>query len=545
MIVEHKDTQFRIVGQGISTDWWEDTPSNRKAMVVFLRKLKDESGKPLFTHQEVASVLGSPNRQASDEHIQAFRDSGGDLGRYLSRKRKVDAQVVGAVEEVLGEDVWVSLSELAAGVNGRLGRGDLTVGNIASALDQVSGRVVRRLYQKLVARGGGHYEESYVLDRLFGMVLEGSDGASQVGSWEAGVVESLAQGTEALGERGLDQMGEVSDGGRKAQEALLETQEEITLEGLGKVWDRRLGWKVWSLLLYRHGLSLSVIGGWLRVDKSTVCRWLSEVACFGWDWLWCLQVAFSGQVSVDEKWIKIGGVWWYLFAAVDCVSGYPLHVALYPSNSGVYCKLFLLELKRLGYVPKVIITDGWDGYIKAIEAVFPQAQHLLCRFHVLKAFYRRLRQAGVWDEKVWPLARKVFQSSDKRTVMRRVARLGLLLEGVGAGEVLARFLSKLPRVLPAVGSTWRPSTANGVERFFGALDRFYRIKGPFGDVQSAHKHVGLFMLCYVLEMGAQGQACPLEKAGVDVGKLPLYHLLNRPHVGVLHQRMAPVYRQAA
>jgi transposase-like protein len=512
---------------------------------VFLRSLGDEEGKPLFTHQEVAWVLGSSNRQASDEHMQQFRDSGGDLLRYLRRKRKVDGQVVAAVEEALGEDVWVSLSELAVRVNGRLGRVDLTVGNIATALDQVSGRVVWRLYQKVLERGGGHYRESYVLERLFGMVLADRDGASQVGCWEEGVVASLAQGTEALGERELDELAEVGDGGRKAQEVLLEAQEEITPEGLREVWSSRLGWMLWSLLLYRHGISLSVIGGWLGVDKSTVCRWLSEVARFGWDWLVCLQVAFSGQVSVDEKWIKIGGVWWYLFAAVDCVSGYPLHIALYPSNSGVYCKLFLLELKRLGYIPKVIITDGWEGYVQAIRDVFPHAEHLLCRFHVLKALYRRLRQAGVWDSKVWKLARKLFQTSDKRTVHRRVARLGLLLEGLGAGEVWVRFLSKLPKVLPAVGSTWRPSTANGVERFFGALDRFYRIKGPFGDVASAKKHIRLFMLCYVLEMGAQGQACPLENAGVDVGQLPLYHLFNRPKVRMLHQRMAPAYSQAA
>jgi transposase-like protein len=545
MIVERKDTQFRIVGQGISSGWWEDTPSNRKAMVVFLRTLRDDQGKALFTHQEVASVLGSSNRQASDEHMQQFRDSGGDLLRYLRRKRKVDGPVVEAVEEVLGEDVWVSLEELAVRVNGRLGREDLTVGNMESALDQLSGRVVRRLYQKVVERGAGHYRESYVVGRLFGMVLEGDGGGVQVGSWEEGVVASLVEGTAALGEQGLEGMEEVSDGGRKAQEALLEAQEEITSEGLGEVWSSRLGWMLWSLLLYRHGISLSVIGGWLGVDKSTVCRWLSEVARVGWDWLVCLRVGFSGQVSVDEKWIKIGGVCWYVFAAVDCVSGYPLHVALYPSNSGWYCKLFLLELKRVGYIPKVIITDGWDGYVQAIRDVFPHAEHLLCRFHVLRALYRRLRQVGVWDEQLWSGVRKVFQTSDKRTVHRRVERLGLLLEGVGAGEVWVRFLSKLPKVLPAVGSTWRPSTANGVERFFGALDRLYRIKGPFGDVDSARKHIGLFMLCYVFEMGAQGQACPLEQAGVDVGQLPLYHLLNRPHVRMLHQRMAPVYSQAA
>jgi len=49
-------------------------------------------------------------------------------------------------------------------------------------------------------------------------------------------------------------------------------------------------------------------------------------------------------------------VWWYLFVAVDHVSGLPLHVALLPSNATPSCALFLLQLKALGYRPKVIIT---------------------------------------------------------------------------------------------------------------------------------------------------------------------------------------------
>jgi len=52
MPVARKGTQFRGVTQGFSTAWWEDTPSNRKGMVV-VRSLEDEWSKPLFTYEEL------------------------------------------------------------------------------------------------------------------------------------------------------------------------------------------------------------------------------------------------------------------------------------------------------------------------------------------------------------------------------------------------------------------------------------------------------------------------------------------------------------
>ena len=325
---------------------------------------------------------------------------------------------------------------------------------------------------------------------------------------------------------------------------MLESQ-EVTPEGLASVWESPLGWVVWAFALYMQGVSLSVIGGWLGVDKSTVCRWFSQLAPLGWTWVQAQKAAFSGKVEADEKWLKIGGVWWYLFAAVDSVTGYPLHLAIYPSNRGAYCKLFLLELKQLGYSPRVIITDGWNAYLRAIAEVFPRAEHLLCRFHMLRSLFRRLRKAGVWESEVWKRVGKLFATRDKRTVRRRVARLCEVLEGLGKGEVMSGLLLKLSQVLPAVGSTWRPSTANGVERFFGAFDRFYLVKGPFCDLASAQKHLQLFVLWYVLRVGAKGQACPLERAGGDVEAIPLYHLLNRPKIRMLRERMAQAYRQAA
>ena len=98
MLVERKDTQFRVVAQGFSTAWLEDTSSNRKAMVVLLRSLEDELGKPLFTYDQLAQVLESPNRQAAHEPMQEFEGCGGDMLDFLARKRKVDGEVVSAVE---------------------------------------------------------------------------------------------------------------------------------------------------------------------------------------------------------------------------------------------------------------------------------------------------------------------------------------------------------------------------------------------------------------------------------------------------------------
>jgi len=538
LVVERKDTQFRVITQGFSTDWWEDTPSNRKALVVLLRSLRDESGKVLFTYEELAQVFGSTNRQAAHEHMQGFVEGDGDMGDFLERKRKVDGEVVAAVEAELEGDLWVGMEVLADRVNARLGREDLTASNIATALDQVSGRKVRRWFLRVVACGEAHYKEGYVLGRLFDWVASGI-GKEGLGVAEE-VVTSLEEATPPLGGEEL----ELSDQGAQIQERVLESQ-EVTLEGLASIWESALGWVILAFALYMQGVSLSVIGSWLGVDKSTVCRWFSQLAPVGWTWVQAQKAAFSGRVEADEKWIKLGGVWWYLFAAVDSVTGYPLHLALYPSNSGAYCKLFLLELKQLGYAPRVIITDGWNAYIRAIAEVFPQAEHLLCRFHVLRSVFRRLRKAGVGHSEVWKWVGKLFQTRDKRTVRRRVARLCGMLDGLGKGEVVSGLLLKLPQVLSAVGSTWRPSTANGVERFFGAFDRFYLAKGPFCDLASAQKHLQLFVLGYLLRVGAKGQACPLERAGGKVEALPLYHLLNRPKVRMLRERMAQEYRQAA
>jgi transposase-like protein len=291
------------------------------------------------------------------------------------------------------------------------------------------------------------------------------------------------------------------------------------------------------------------------VHKTTGMRWLSPLAHVNWQG--AVQQStrfFSRTVAVDEKGLTIAGVWWYLFVAVDHGSGFPLHVALLPSNATPSCELFLLQRKARGYHPKVIITDGWDAYVKAIARVFPTAQHLLCRFHALRAAFRRLRQQVPSGNarRRWADKRKaLFRTSSKRTVQRRLAMLHSEAQDSPAQAVVPRFLATLPQLLPAVGSTWRPTTSNAAERFLGAFDRFYRAKGPLQNPASAQKHVDLFLLgdvfeTFSAEAAAERQGrCPLQVAGYDVEAVPLFHVLNRPNSSRWRHAIAAGYDLAA
>jgi len=403
-----------------------------------------------------------------------------------------------------------------------------------------------------LAEGEAHYKEPVLLETLFEM----ANASAQAQAAAALPVLSLPEQLELLSPSGAEQepMAAPTDASIAALEDTL-LHGEVSPSKLAQLWEGATGAILLAFILYYHGLSLEVIGRFFGVHTTTLRRWLSPLAHVTWQG--AVQQSkrfFSGTVAVDEKWLKIAGVWWYLFVAVDHVSGFPLHVALLPSNATPYCELFLLQLKARGYHPKVIITDGWDAYVKAIARVFPNAQHLLCRFHALRAAFRRLRQQVPsgnarrrWADKL----KALFRTPSKRTVQRRLDTLQSEAHGSPAQAVVTRLLAKLPQLLPAVGSTWRPTTSNAAERFLGAFDRFYRAKGPFQNPASAQKHVDLFMLGFVFEtFSAEAAAerqgrCPLQVAGYDVEAIPLFHVLNRPNPSRFRHAIAAEYDLAA
>jgi transposase-like protein len=536
--------------------WFElpDTWSNRRGAMILLRGLHRRDGWPLVTYEHLAQELGYTDRRNVHNFWAEFEACGRDLGAFIQRRKKVDAEVVARCEQIWKAHPLWSCAQVLAEFRRRWPEqgGGLSEQNMRTAGHQVGFLGVQQVLRRQLAEGEAHYKEPVVLEALFELANAGA----QARAAEALPVLCLPECLESVSP--CDAKQEPMAAAADASVAVLEEtllQGEVSPSKLAELWEGATGAILLAFILYYHGLSLEVIGRFFGVHKTTVMRWLSPLAQMNWQG--AVQQGrrfFSGTVAVDEKWVKIAGLWWYLFVAVDHVSGLPLHVALLPSNATPYCELFLLQLKALGYRPKVIITDGWDAYVTAIARVFCNAQHLLCRFHALRAAFRRLRKQlprgktrRRWAEQL----KGLFRTPSKRTVRRRLDKLQAEARDNPLHAVVVRLLAKLPQLLPAVGSTWRPTTSNAAERFLGAFDRFYRAKGPFQNLASAHKHVALFMLGYVFEtFSAEASAkrqgrCPLQVAGYEIGAIPLFHVLNRPNPSRLRQAIAAGYDMAA
>ena len=137
---------------------------------------------------------------------------------------------------------------------------------------------------------------------------------------------------------------------------------------------------------------------------------------------WTLQ-HFSGTFCIDE--IHLGHR--TLLLATDPLGDFPVAFALVSSNDQAHMQRFLQNLRNWGFLPKVVVTDGSNLYPKVLAEVWPDAQHQLCVFHVLKdinthvldALRRLRRQLAQKDQR--PRRRGRLSKAQKRARARQGA----------------------------------------------------------------------------------------------------------------------------
>jgi hypothetical protein len=89
---------------------------------------------------------------------------------------------------------------------------------------------------------------------------------------------------------------------------------------------------------------------------------------------------FSGTLCVDE--LHLGR--FTLLLATDPLSDLPVAFALVGANDQDHMRRFLGNLKTWGLVPGVVVTDGSNLYPAVLAELWPEADHQLCVFHVIK-----------------------------------------------------------------------------------------------------------------------------------------------------------------
>src|SRR5712671_1843401 len=190
---------------------------------------------------------------------------------------------------------------------------------------------------------------------------------------------------------------------------------------------------------------------------------------------WTLQ-EFSGTLNIDE--IHLGA--WTLLLATDPLHDFPVAFALVSKNDQDHLARFLRQLRDHGFHPRVVVTDGSNLYPTLLAAIWPDAIHQLCVFHImqdltkevldaLKRLRRQQRRRGNAGRKRRPgrsrsgsprltakdKAHFVFKHRyllvkrpEKLTVWEQRA-LQTMLEYLPALRVLRRFMEQVYRLLEA------------------------------------------------------------------------------------------------
>lgn len=523
LTVRCQDGMYHISSQGFCFQF-PATEKNTRVIWLLLRAFRDpDTGKSIFTHEQIAKAFGYKHRQNIQNFEREFNACGSDILAYLQRKCKVDDSVVEAVAALLRQFPLAPATELCPLVQERLNRPELTPSNIRTAVQQVPCSVIRPLLQQQWEHGEFHPKEAVFLQLALAALQETS--SSPASSVAAPLLKLGMKPAEPNApQEAQQQQVEAASTLLNARTTVAEIPAKIRL-------------MVVAFTLYYWNVPLSRIALWMGVSPSTVLNWVIGLAVVVSPIVhaWIVTQVKGMHLAVDEKWLKIQHVWHYWFVAVDEATGLPVTMALLTTRTTWACCWFLVTVKRLGLRPRSIITDGLKGYASSIRALFPSVTHLLCVFHHQQGVTRWLRNhATDLPKKVTAtLKRKmkrVVQTCDPRTARRRLARLasGEDAQDCGLDSWISQTEQKLDCLEPALRDNSYPRTTNRIERFFRAFQRFYKTRGGFHSVMSAKRELMLFIVGYVFTVQPGTGMAPIEQIVPHAKQMPFYHMLNAP-----------------
>lgn len=335
--------------------------ANRKVLGGLGREIKErQTGKPVLTFQQLADQLEYGDRRDVQNFHRELRLSDFDVQNFVSRKATKHARLFPLIEAAILDAPLLSphqhyLAFCEAHPTESLS--EETFRKYANGIDGI--KLVKRM-QQLVKPGTDTLNvDRYLNEALARDRLRGAKKKEIVAVFPEVVDESPPLPTTPA--------------------------VDVSRPNTRK--------KLLVVFLYACNVSQEVLSLLMGVSKSSIHYWIAGVCNedFEWQMLYAIT-CWSGKVSVDEKWVKIKGEWFFVLCAVDSVSGFPLLIALYPTLDTVSWTLFFQQFRALYGRPALMQCDGSHALAAARELVFAGVQYQLCKFHKLKNLIKRLRQ---------------------------------------------------------------------------------------------------------------------------------------------------------
>jgi IS6 family transposase len=132
-----------------------------------------------------------------------------------------------------------------------------------------------------------------------------------------------------------------------------------------------VGWYLRYSLSYGDVNELLAERG-IEVDHVTIYRWVQRFTPLFADAARPLRHACGDRWFVDETYVKVAGLWRYLYRAVDQY-GQVIDVLLSEQRDTAAARRFFTEPLRYGAAPVEVTTDQAGPYLRVIDELVPSA----------------------------------------------------------------------------------------------------------------------------------------------------------------------------
>jgi len=358
--VECTKNMICIRSQAFSCEFPE-VDKNKKAILVFLRSLcSPETGKPLFTYQQLADAFGYGARQNVENFVAEFRASQHSFLQFLSRVTTKHDRLFPKVEAQVLSSVFLSLHQHYLAFCEAYPAEKLSETTFREYVKDIDGEKILRAVRHAVS----HSDLTLDVQRYLQEVLE------------------LKTLSPAKRKEIVEVFPEVASPSTERK-----TSRAMNLSGA------EFSRKLVVVILYVYNVPQEVLALLFGVSKTSIHTWIYAVCGEELEWHILGEIVrWSGQVSFDEKWVKIKGQWYFVLCAVDSVSGFPLLVDLYPTLDTGSWTLFFTRFQAVYGLPKRIQSDGSRALAAARQRVFPRVPYQLCKFHKLRNLMKHLRR---------------------------------------------------------------------------------------------------------------------------------------------------------